>query len=93
MKSLSDSVYFCITFFSLPSLLFCFISCDISTSDQLLETKKPKTEGIQSEIKSNMTRISFQDVNRSLGSDGKRQVYAIPLLPYPVDTNRTLTSD
>lgn len=93
MKTLFSCIYFCVTFFSLFSLSICFIACDLSNSDHLRETKKPKTENNQSEIEFNMTRISFQDVNRSLGSDGKRRVFAIPLLPYPVDTNITLPSD
>ncbi len=93
MKSLSSYIYFCITFFSLPSLLFCFISCNPSTSDPSRETKKPKTVVIQSEIKSNMTRISFQDLNKTFSADGKRQVSAIPLLPYPVEHNLTSPND
>jgi hypothetical protein len=93
MKSLFGYIYFCITFFSLPSLLFCFISCNPSTSDPSRETKKPKTVGIQSEIKSSMTRISFQDLNKTFSADGKRQVSAIPLLPYPVEHNLTSPND
>ena len=85
--------HFSLKLFVLLVLLLNCKSCSDTSTDS---SRKP--EKVNASIKTpskdlNETRISLQDLNKTFAPDGKRQVSAIPLLPYPVELNLTSPHD
>ena len=93
MKHLSLAGVSYVILFSYLVFFIHITSCNPSAPDSSIEVEKPHTKVDKPMIGSNMTRISFQDLNKSLGPDGKRQIHAIPLLPYPDDLEKSTVYD
>jgi len=77
-------------------LLVLLLSCK-SCSETSTDTSR-KSEKVNAVMKTPSkdvieARISFQDLNKTFSPEGKRQVSAIPLLPYPIELNLTSPHD
>jgi len=85
--------HFSLKLFVLLVILLNCKSCSDTSTDSSRKSEKvnavmktPSKDVIEA-------RISFQDLNKTFSADGKRQVSAIPLLPYPVEHNLTSPND